>query len=288
MTTLFAALRGAALTIRRIPLNDAVHGALENMFVQQNVEFDRGIDEIIDFTGDWKPDEDELLRMPTPQSAHPIVEAIEGNAVATPLITAAELEGGAIKALFVGVERGGVSDILIQKFTRSQIIDRRKFLFLQEQRFTQIDNTGFSLKDRLAGRIVDGSLQFKSFNDIKSIFDLGDFYREATRDERNTFVGHELFAPVDLVAFERLNNQTISRLIHLASSMGVLGRVDAAQLQAHGQRTGLAVNVADGRVVLPTTTRDLKELLQLLTDRRYVAPISEQTYVANSVRRIGQ
>jgi hypothetical protein len=284
MTTLFAAIENNGLTIRRIPLNDAVHDAVEDLFIQQGVLFSRGIADIIDFTGDWKPDDDELLSMPTPQSAAPLVEAVAGNAVAIPNISGPELQGGNIKAVFVGVEQ----QILIQKFTRSQIIDRNRFLFLQGERFNRVDNSGFALKERLACRIEGGRLQFQSFHDVKSIFDLGDFYRESTREERTAFLTHDLFAPVDAASFERLSNQTISRLINLAGSMGALDRVDATRLQAHGQQTGMNVNVVDGRVTLPTTSRELKELLQLLTDRRYVAPISEQTYVANSVRRVGQ
>ena len=59
--TFYALCRvGGTDTVRRIPVQAQVQAELEGLFDVQEQEFLAGRDEEIDFTGDWKPDSNQL------------------------------------------------------------------------------------------------------------------------------------------------------------------------------------------------------------------------------------
>jgi hypothetical protein len=208
MANLFALCRpNGSLQIKRVSVTQPVQDKIEGVFQQQATAFFDGVAEEIDFGSDWKPDPDEVLVMETPNEAAAIVQALDGDAIGLPIVNAANFVGEGIKALFIAVGSGASRRVLMQLFTAQQILARRFSLLLDGDTFKELTAPAFTFENNLVAIIEDDKLKFKSFHLVKRIFQLNQFYQEASDQQIDSFSSHLSLNVESVAAFKAVADQ---------------------------------------------------------------------------------
>ena len=282
---LFTACRSNRnLEIKRIRLDATVQQAVADVFNNQEQEFRAGIQNEVPFDGNWTPDEDELLTIPTPQEALAFEATLRANAMTIPDLDTASFHAEGVKAVFTGETVGGQTRVLMQAFDSRQMLERKFALLQQGNAFRQLTDPAFTLDTSLTCIIEGGVIKFKSQHKLRSIINLMTIYRAATDQEVQAFAEHASLNVEDVAAFLDTTNVVSRKLIHAISNNGTLNDYTPVQIQQAAQATGLQVALQDNRIVMPTVHADIKALLQLLNESRYSGPLSGMQYVTNSRR----
>ena len=283
---LFAACReGNTLIPKRVRLDHAVQQAVETIFSAQEHDFRNGVTDEVDFDGSWKPEENEVLTMRTPQDAQVFVDTINANAVAIPDLDTANFDQENIKALFTGNSENGAATVLIQQFSLGQILSRRFSLLQDGNAFRRLTDQAFSLDNSIVCIIEDGRMKFKSFHKMRTIVNLVDAYKAATDQEVQAFCGHAAFEVANQAAFLEAADQISRKLIHAISRSGTLNDYTVAQIETAASAVGVGVTINNGKIVMPADRAGIKKLLRFLDDGLYEAPLTGQRYITNSKRR---
>lgn len=284
---LFAACRvDGGLAFKRVRLAADVQQTVEDFFQDQENDFRQDVTAEVDFDGFWTPDDDQFLTTPVTAEAEAFVNIIHGNALAVDNIDVNALEEQRIKALFTGGTANGNTTVLVQQFMRHQILARKFSLLLDGEVFQRMSDAAFTLNTSLTCIIENGLIKFKSYHKLRSIMDMSGVYQEATNEEVETFATHQNLEVNDPAAFAESLNEGSRKLVHAVMRNDVLGNYQPEAIQRAAQETGLPVEVNNGRLVMPQDAGDVRALLQFLNESRYLGPLSGQTYVTNSRRRV--
>ncbi|MFG1277474.1 Kiwa anti-phage protein KwaB-like domain-containing protein [Xanthobacter autotrophicus] len=289
MVNLLAVCRYAnGIEIKRVRTTQPVQAILEGIFNDQAVEFFNGVDDEIDFRGDWMPDPNELLVVDVPQNAQAIIDSATLNVSSLVDIDAHNFMNERIAALFIHelAPDGSLRRVLIQSFSAQQILSRKHALLLDGNTFKQLTEPAFSLSNKLVAIIEGGKIKFKSFNNLKKIFDIVHLYTEATDAEIDAFCQHDRVVVADPVALKSSADQIMRKLIHSIHNNDILSRHEADAISAKAAAVGLDIEVRDGKIVLPTDKAKLKLVFRFLDDALYEGPLSELRYQANSKRLV--
>lgn len=282
---LFGACRvNGRLVAKRVRLDNDVQGAVENVFREQEEQFRRGVEEEVEFDGSWKPDDNEVLVVDTPDDARVFFETIEANAVAIPDLDTARFDQEGIRALFTGVVDDGATKVLIQQFSGRQVLSRRFSLLQHGNAFRRLSDSAFTFDSSLTCIAEEGRLKFKSFHKMRAIVDLSGIYRAATDQEVRNFADHASFEVARPEEFLGQADQTVRRLVHAITDSGTLETYGVDDIQAAAAAVEMPVTVADGKIVMPTERRAIKTFLHFLDDGLYRASLTGQRYVTNSKR----
>lgn len=283
---LFSACRdqNGQLITKRVRLDATVQQAIETVFAEQEADFRAGVTDEVPFDGRWTPNEDEFLTIDVPAEAQIFGATINANATAVPDINTTAFADEGIKGLFTGVTTNGATKVLVQRFTSQQVLERRFALLQQGNAFRRLTEPAFTLDNSLACIIEDGKIKFKSQHKLRSIINMLDIYRAATDQEVQAFAGHASLEVADVAAFVSVTNQVSRKLIHAIANNGTLDTYTPNDIQAAAAQTGLAIDVQNGKIMVPTEHGEIKALLQFLNESRYSGPLSGQPYVTNSQR----
>ena len=280
---LFAVRRvGGDLTPLRVRLEQTIQEQVADIFTNQRQSFFNGVDEEVPFNGRWKPDANQLLTIEVPDEADVFRHTLEQNATSIPDLDTANFANAGIKALFTSEDEGGVDRILVQRFTRGQVLSRSFSLILHDNSFRRLTDAVFILNTSLTFVIEDDVLKFKSWSNLRSILNVLDIYREATDPEVLAFASHPSLDVSDIEDFMSSADQVTRKLINAVIASGVLDDHTTTDIQTAALGTQLELVLHKGRIVLPTERRDVKNILQFLDESRYSGPLSGQPYITNS------
>ena len=283
---LFAVCRdGNGLTVKRVPLNDQVQIAISDMFDQQYQSFVRNIKDEIPFEGRWKPDSDECMYIDMPQEALPLLDIATTNPVSIDKIDTANFAQEGIKGLFTNVDTNGGTSILVQQFTGRQSLENKLALIFSSNDFRKISEPAFTLPTSLTCILEEDRIRFKSWGNLRTIFDLTDVYRAATDEDLKTFGQHASIGIDDLDKFIADSDQPMRKMINQVLEEGTLETYTAGNIQQSADQTGLAIEVVNGKITWPAERKSQKEILQFLVECRYLGPLSGTPYVTNSRRQ---
>ena len=284
---LFAACRrDDTLVAKRVKLNESTRRDIESIFAKQESEFVDGVVNEVPFDGNWTPDSDEFLTIDIPAEAKIFQTALTVNLPSIPAVNPGKFLDEKIKALFTGVPIAGGHRILVQGFTPRQMLNRKFALMFDGDTFNRVTTPAFTLDTSLTCIIEGGKIKFKSFHKLRSIIDLSAIYREATNEEVREFAGHAKIAVDDSDTFVDTADQQIRKLIHSIANEGLLSFHTAKDIQDAAKETKLPIEVRNGKIVMPTERREIKELLRFLNEARYAGPISRRPYITNSRRLV--
>jgi hypothetical protein len=270
------------LVVKMLSVDAGVQTALEKLFADQERGFKAGIQDEVEFNGDWTPDEEELLYVKVPAQTSMLTKAVQGSSLSFPVLDAKNFQKEGVKAIFTGKTSGGKSVVAIQKFSSQQLLGRKLTLTLSRNVLNRLTDPTFTLDNKLVGLIEDGRLKFKSYFNIRMIFDLSSFYQAATDDDIDDFVGHACLEVANVNALKAEVDQTARKLIHAIQREAILDAQTATEIQKRAKTIGLTINVKRGKVQMPADRVDIKRLLRFLHDDIYEAPLSRNRYVTNS------
>lgn len=288
---LFALLDPPGRRIQRFALLTAVQVELTEYLLEQERTFNETGPNEIAFDGKYKPDGDEVLLIDGFADIDNLHAAIQ-NPVGVPEIDPNPVELSRIKALFSGYTAGDGSRVaLLQQFDKRKIISPRGLhLFYSDHVFKKVNGNGVTVDAKLSAILRDDRLLFFSFHAARQIFDLTQYYREATDGDIHNFANLETIHVPNMPAFIAVADTWVRRKVALVQQSRIMEAVPIAELRAIALEFNIALPTrnVDGveSIILPETKVALKQLLRFLDEDYYMSPISRQPHLTNSKRRV--
>lgn len=279
------------LEIFRLELDFETQSCVCEAFAQAALELDTNKSKVI-FDGRYKPLEDECLYIENFRLPDEIKDAIR-NPIG---VSKYEKKNGnfpEIKAILVG-ERIELNDeekfiVAFQKFRKEQHISAKAFnLFFDQNTFRREKNYGISISENIDCLFSESELWFTSFYYARQIFDLSEYYRSATDQEVESFTSSERLDVENPETFKGMANTWIRRKIAMINDSEVLVKYTAKKIKGLAKATGIEIIVENQRIVIPNDKEKVKIILGFLDEEAYKGPFSQNTYLANSKRRVSK
>lgn len=230
--------------VKHVQLNAGLQNGIGTYFQALEQAFLAGIQHELAFTGDWKPDDDQMLVVSGLADAQSMLDAAALNAVALPTVDAANFGNEGIRALFTEIGNGPARRLLVQNFSPQQILSTKFTLLHDGNVFRQVDEPMFSIDKTLVAIVtVNGDVKFKSFFMARRVFDLSPAYQVATNAEVQGFCGHGSLAVGDPAAFLADADEGIRKHIHTITKLNILGQHQVAHIEARAVQMQFPLNV---------------------------------------------
>lgn len=281
---LFALTGNAAARVLRFPLSADLQTEIKGIFRSQRNAFLTGIVETIDFDGRYRPEEGEMLVIKDfvdPDALSKIVADPIAVEQFDPKVHSLE----SVKAIFAGCPDNS-GQVLIQLFEQRRLIATKNIaIFFSGNTFERMSDTGLTLDTKLLAVLDGKDLKFQSFHFLRRVFDVDDYFKEATAAEVKSFAVHPVLSTGDAAAFEAAASSTVRRKIALILQSGILDKHPVATIVATANTFKVTIQTTpDGKMVLPESPSELRKLLRFLDEDYYESPLTQTQYVSNSKR----
>jgi hypothetical protein len=286
MADLYAICRSpAGLEVRSVQLSQQVQADLGHILQAQEHAFMDGIQSVIPFTGDWKPDSDELLVINALPEVQILLQAAAQNAVALqPLDPHAFLNQNVV-GIFTALGGGQNVRLLVQNFSAQQILQAKFTVLFDGNVFRRLTEPAFTIASNLTA-VVDGagSIRFKSYASLRKILDISPVFRMATDADLATFCAHPSFGVANTQAFVADADEGIRKQVHAINNSGVLVQHTVPAIQNQAAAIGFNITVTAGRIDVPADRKGAKELFSFLLNKVYRGPLNQMLFITNSNR----
>lgn len=279
--------------ILRIELDSDSSSTINKIFNDQKLHFESHHSTVINFSVGYTPSYDECFMLSNFQESAILIDAVT-RSTAIPVWDPNVIDAVHIKALFVGIASPQNNELIaLQTFNKKQILDTSKSfvmkLFGSANTFSKADNVGFNLDDKLVA-IVDGtSIYFKSFFKLRSIFDMSNYFEEATDQEINAFAMHDAFDIPPQFELHTVADTVIRTKITLINKSGTLDTQTISKLKQAAHKINFPLNTSfvSGieKIVMPEQKKEIKALLDFLDEDIFTSEISQTVYKSNSKRK---
>ncbi len=161
-------------------------------------------------------------------------------------------------------------------------------LFLEGDTFKEPrENFSIAASEDVDCLFTEHGLQFINYIAANKVFDLSEYYREATEEEIQDFKSNDIFDVTDEIAFmKNVRGITIRKKIARILDMGTLFICPINELQQKSTAVGVQLQIENDKILLPTQKAELKKLLAFLAEEMYKGIITNTTYLTNSSRAI--
>lgn len=195
--------------------------------------------------------------------------------------------GKEVKAIFTGKKDGTNYIVAFQKFEKRQVVKRsNNILFLDNETFCTMNKFTISLGTSVSC-YFDSKLKFLEYRDANRVFDLSDYYREATSGELTQFKNSPQFDIADSTIFDSVTNaSSIRKKIAKIIDSKVLTRYSASQLKSKATELGVEILLSDEeqKIILPSDRKLIKKILAFLCEQVFKGNLTGQTYYTNSTK----
>lgn len=276
--------------IKRIRVNNPLQSELIQIFEDQRVLFEQGVDTEVDFNGDWKPDPNEVLTIDDISESTLMTDAINANASSFSDVNISNFSNEPIKAIFTGIATNGQTKVYVQKFSSRQALSLNQLPLIKMQTgntFVKTTDDIFTIDNKLVAIIEGNKTKFKSFHNARMVFDLSEFYREATDEDLTQMSQHASLEIADLASFISEADTQVRKMVHSIKNSGVLDNYTVPQIStAAANFPDIPVSVNNGKITLPSSKKELKEVLHFLLEDIYKGPLSGSDFLTNSKREL--
>ena len=231
---------------------------------------------------------DEINTASIPAEVSVFSEILHSNDTALDPVDPGNLEE--IRGLAMKADDGGRERILVQLFAASQSLSRPWLVSLRFEgdTYTRLESSVFRLHDKLVCIVEDGLIKFRSLYNLGRVIDTSAIFSAATNGEVKSFAtGHaHLFEIPDVNVFVAGTSRNARKYMKSLERSGVLQNHTAQTLHDASAGTRLAIEVRNGRILMPRGGGGITELMRFLNDGRYIGPISGEAFITNSRRRV--
>ncbi|EGQ7881812.1 Kiwa anti-phage protein KwaB-like domain-containing protein [Vibrio cholerae] len=277
------------LEVKRIRVQGPLQKELVTLFNKQLQSFNEGVDTEVPFNGDWKPDPNELLVLSDVSEAKVMVDAINSNITSYHALQLSNFKSEPIKAVFTGFVDNNETTVLVQKFSSRQALSLSEIPIIKMQTgntFVKVTEDIFTLDSKLVAVIVGSNTKFKSFHNARMVFNLSDFYQEATDTDLKAICKHASLEVANIDNFVAEADSQVRKMVHTISSTSLLDNYSVSDIQTAAQGfPNVPIAFNQGKLVLPADKRELKEVLHFLLEDIYKGPLSGSDYQTNSKRK---
>ncbi len=272
--------------VRRIRVDRDTQELIVNHFNYLIANYNKRNTTEINFDGRYKPDDGEVLKIEKYDLDIKIINAIN-NPVAEEDINTEDIDIENLKYIFMGKSEKSSSYIVFQLIQKSQHLSSEGIkLFQKKGTFKSVGNNGFSITDKVDGIYSDGSLIFNSYHFARRIFDLQNYYIEATDIDVKQFFEHEAVYVSDKEVLYSQSDSWVRRKIALIAESDILGNNSVKFIKDAAKKHNVPISSkkinGKEKIELPVDKKELKELLKFLDEDIYNGPLTMKTFETNS------
>lgn len=245
----------------------------------------------VDFDGNYKPNDDEILIIRNFKMLDSIVDAVR-NPIGVQAFEKDNGEFPEIKALFIGNKQESDNkeefNISFQKIRKEQIVTKNVLnLILDNNTFVENKRFSFGVSDSIDCYYSKGNLYFSSYFFARQIFELRDYYRTATDSDVEDFINLSSVGIVNMDTFRvQAQSSWVRRKIAAINDSRILENNSADDIKKVADETGISLEISGDQIVIPEDKDSVKILLGFLDEEAYRGPFSNTTYLAGSKRKI--
>lgn len=269
------------LEIREVPLSGSVQQDVVSTFLRQEAAFRKAEEK--PFDENWLNDGDEIATTTVPKeisvfekifnSADTELEPIDSNLE--------KIRGLAMKARCHDKKR-----ILVQVFAKNQSLSREGIVALlsEDGTYTRLKSSTFCLADKLVCIFENDLIKFRSLHNLSRVIDTSAIFSVATDNDVKSFAETHtnLFEISDVSQFVNYTSRNARKYMMSLVRSDILQSHTAQTLKDAAINTQLQIHVQNDKIVMPSKSGEITELMRFLNDGRYVGPISGQAFIANS------
>ncbi len=290
---LFVLLDHQQRVLRRIEMSAPLQKELSALLLSQEKEFlgEPLPKTILPFNAGYKPDRDELQMIAPFEDQFGLHKAIKAP-LTIPYFSEKSDSFENIRAVISGYVSGKESRILVQNFDRRRLITPDGFaIFRRGNTFERLKATGLTVDKRLSAMLIDDTLCFKSFHNVRTIFDLVKYFDEATDDQTAGFFGFKNAADPAAAPMMAIADSWVRKKVALIARTGPIDiqGLAAAAAKAGAFKVPLAFTGSgkNKKIQFPTTKADLKQVLRFIDEDYYESIVNPKNrYYSNSKRQV--
>ncbi|HFV0685882.1 TPA: Kiwa anti-phage protein KwaB-like domain-containing protein [Escherichia coli] len=292
---LFAVIDNTIATrIVRVELDATASTSVTAIFQQQRQYFESHHNNMIPFYAGYTPKHSECFEIQNLTDSARLIDAVN-RPTAVPIWDPSQIDIGYIKALFVGVDAPANPNIIaLQTFNKKQILDTSKSffgkLFASKTTFSKANSIGFNVDDKLVAIIINDTIRFKSFFNLRSIFDMSSYFSAATDQELNAFSQLSVFSTPQGFDLKSVADTVIRNKVTLINQTGMLTPQNMSKFKSEAAKVNFPLQtiIVGGveKIVMPSSKKEIKALLDFLEEDIWVSGISGRRFKSNSKRPI--
>lgn len=268
-------------SIRKVLLTDEVVKDVVELWEPSFAKFIS--DEITEvaFNGSYKPDKEEVLYVTMELPA--CFADIPNNTNNYNEIT---IPGDSIKT--VCLYHNG--SYYFQNFMNNYIVKASNIaLFWCNDTFKKFEEQrAFTIEEMINAIYHDGKLYFHSYASARQIFDLSEFYIEATNSDIDNVLGEAVFAGTDCEWMKENSDSVMRKQIKSIKDSGILGELDVTKktFKSWAKKAGIPEDVYNtGHLVFRKNKKECKMILSFLNDDIFEGHFTKSIYLSNSKRK---
>lgn len=274
--------------IYNIDVDKKTSALIQGVFHDMEADFNNAHTEIIPFTADYKLNKNEFFVLEEFKEHNTLKKALK-TPKGVPNLNIDRVPLKKIKALFTGSTDG--KSIIIQRFDNRQVLTPSTMLFLDsKETFTHTTYGGISIGSKITALIHEDTITFGNFNTLRRVFNMDDYFRDATDPELDSFQENGVFAIEEGFKLSSFDDTNIRRKVTLLNQAGILEVDNIPNLITAAQELNHPLEItetSDGkRIAMPVEKRKIKLLLDFLDSDIYISAVNGKKYRSNSKRQI--
>ncbi|AKH39464.1 hypothetical protein AAW31_04840 [Nitrosomonas communis] len=156
--------------------------------------------------------------------------------------------------------------------------------------YRKIEGIGLTIDNKLTAIIRNGALKFHSFHLLRQIFDVSEYYKEATDVDIQQFANMACVSVTNTANLVSISDTWIRRKLWLISQSQILQKVPVYDIKAVAAEFNISLDTkmenGSEKIEIPDTKKELKTLLRFLDEDYYKSPLLQNRYLTNSKRLI--
>lgn len=274
--------------IYNINVDKKASALVKAAFQSMEADFNNAHNETIPFTADYKLGRKEVFFLESFKEHKELKKALK-TPKSVPNLHIDRVPLNKILALFTGSTDG--KKIVIQRFDSRQVLTPSTMLFLDsKETFTHTTYGGISIGSKITALIQEDTITFGNFNNLRRIFNMDAYFREATDPELDNFQNNGVFSTVEGFKLSSFDDTAIRRKVTLLNQAGILEVDNIPALISAAQELKHPLEIEDGghgtRIVMPIEKKKIKLLLDFLDSDIYISVVNGKKYRSNSKRQI--
>ena len=180
--------------------------------------------------------------------------------------------------------------MLFQNFRRPQAIKPGRFLIMSNDNYTNIENPGLILGEKLSAvyHSTERKLLFDNFYNVNLFLPLSEYFKPASEQEIRTVLSHEKLDLEDLEILASNPNQWFRTRIALLKRLGFLDQYTVHEIQSRAKDCNLSIQLSanEKKIVFPSDKSAARRLLQFLNEEIFRGSLTRDIYETNSKRKV--
>jgi hypothetical protein len=267
--------------IKRIVTSGSLQDGVSSYFTNLHNSFYSDKNEV-DFDGRYSVDDDEIFIIKDYSLKENIVQAIQ-NPLTLDMLKL-ENDRNDIKALICGCWDTQNQQIYFQAFDSRHVLSQKFTLINAKDTFTKLEDPGLIIDERIDATIVDHKLLFTSYHNARKVFDLSDYYKEATNEDLTEFVNNKMFFFEDKQWFIENADSAMRKKVALLQKNNVLGNVKLEEIKKASKGFQITIDIDKKHIVFPKNKKTVKDIIKFLDEDYFITPLTKRKCVTNSKR----